>query len=219
MSPNCIEVERIADVESLPEGHPTRHHVATCPRCQSLWLSYQSFMKADVSDAAHIDRARVALEQSIRRQAGVGPEPAQRAARMERRSGRSAWFGPALVTAMAAVLAVVAITVWRGGPSSDEPVLRGDADKIWTLQAPQLSDEQIVFGWEAVPDADAYEVQLFDDALNEVYNSGPVTTTSTRVHRDSLPSVAAGASLTWRVRALRGGDVVSTSPPASLTLP
>lgn len=217
MSPNCIDVERIGDIESLPEAHPLRQHVASCPRCQSLWLSYQSFMKADVSEAQHLGPARAALEQTIRRKAQTEVAPSPRASRLDRRPGW-AWWRPALVAAMAVVVTVVAVTLWRAGPS-DEPVLRGTDNNGWALEAPQLSEGGIVFEWGAVPGADAYEVQLFDDALNEVYNSGPVTTTSTRVHRDSLPSVASGASLTWRVRALRGGDVVSTSPPASLTIP
>ena len=67
MSPNCIDVERIADVESSPE---LKKHVDDCPRCQSLWLSYQSFMTADVSGAPGADDARRSLEAVIRRQAG-----------------------------------------------------------------------------------------------------------------------------------------------------
>ena len=67
MSPNCIDVERIADVESSPE---LKKHVDDCPRCQSLWLSYQSFMTADVSSAPGADDARRSLEAVIRRQAG-----------------------------------------------------------------------------------------------------------------------------------------------------
>ena len=61
--------------------------------------------------------------------------------------------------------------------------------------------------------------RLHDDALNEVYTTGAVTTPSATVPREALPSVASGQSVTWRVCALRGGDIVSTSPPASLTLP
>ena len=83
MSPNCIEVERIGDIEGLPEEHSTRRHVTECPRCQSLWLSYQSFMKADVGDATHVDGARAALEKTIRARAGAHAEP--RAARMANR--------------------------------------------------------------------------------------------------------------------------------------
>ena len=217
MSPNCIDVERIADVESVPDGHPLRQHVAQCPRCQSLWLSYQSFMQADVSGANNVEAARTSLAATIRRQAGATADASPRASRMAKPSRWSAWLRPALATAMAAVLAVVAISVWRNG-GSDEPVLRGD-ESAWSLHAPQLGGDSIVFQWDEVADADAYDVQLFDDSLNEVYTSGPVSATTVTVVRGALPSVAAGASLTWRVRALRAGDVISTSPPSSLTVP
>jgi hypothetical protein len=215
MSPNCIDVDRIADVESAPEGHPLRQHVAECPRCQSLWLSYQSFMKADVSGATNIDAARKSLADTIRRKADSVSAP--RASRMATRPPWYVWLRPGLIAAMASVLAILAVSIWRGG--SDEAVLRGDADATWSLQAPQLGDGSIVFEWKAVPGADAYDVQIFDDALNEVYTTGAVTTTTAAVPREALPGVAAGASVTWRVVALSGGDVMSTSPPASLTLP
>jgi hypothetical protein len=137
---------------------------------------------------------------------------------MDKRSSWSAWLRPAFVTAVAAVLTVVAVSLWRGG-QSDEPVLRGAEESAWSLPAPQLDGEKIVFEWAAVEGADAYDLQIFDDALNEVYRSGPVSTPTATVVRGALPGVAPGASLTWRVQALRGGDVISTSPPSSLTLP
>jgi hypothetical protein len=216
MSPTCIDVDRIADVESSPEGHPLRQHVAECPRCQSLWLSYQSFMKADVSGAPDIEAARKALAETIRQKAGVAAAP--RASRLARRPPWYVWLRPGLIAAMASLLTILAVSIWRGG-GPDEPMLRGDDDAVWLLQSPQLSGESIVLEWKPVPDADAYDVQIFDDALNEVYTSGALTTTTTTIPRESMPSVAAGESVTWRVVALRGGDVVSTSPPASLTLP
>jgi hypothetical protein len=217
MSPNCIDVERIADVETAPDGHPLRQHVAQCPRCQSLWLSYQSFMKADVTGASQVEVARAALAATIRRQANASADATPRTSRMEKPSRWAAWLRPALVTSMVAVLAIVAISVWRGG-GSDEPVLRGDAS-AWTLHTPRIAPDSIILQWDEVADADAYDVQLFDDALNEVYTSGPVHATTVTIVRGALPSVASGASLTWRVRALRAGDVISTSPPSSLTVP
>ncbi len=216
MSPNCIDVERIADVESAPEGHPLRQHVADCPRCQSLWLSYQSFMRADVGGATNIEAARAALAETIQRKAESVTTP--RASRMATRRPWYVWLRPGLVAAMASLLTILAISVWRGG-GSDEPVLRGDEDAVWLLQSPRLADGSIVFEWKAVPEADAYDVQIFDDALNEVFTTGAVSTTTASIPRESLPSVASGESVTWRVCALRGGDVISTSPPASLTLP
>jgi hypothetical protein len=218
VSPNCIDVERIADVETAPEGHPLRQHVAECPRCQSLWLSYQSFMKADVKDATHIDSARRALESTIRaKTVGARREAAPRASRMRVRSTWPAWLRPAIVTAVAAVLTAVAVSVWRDrGPETT--VLRGGSESTWLLQAPRVSSSAIAFAWKAVPDADSYDVEIFDDALNQVLHSAAVTATTITVDRSALSSVPAGAALSWRVRALKAGDEVATSPPASLTL-
>jgi hypothetical protein len=220
VSPNCIDVERIADVETAPEGHPLRQHVAECPRCQSLWLSYQTFMKADVKDATHIDSARRALESTIRAQAvgaGARREAAPRTSRMGTRTTWPAWLRPAIVTAAAAVLTAVGVSIWRGGPETT--VLRGGSESLWSLQEPQVSSSAIVFAWKAVPDADSYDVEIFDDALNQVLHSAAVTATTITVDRSALSSVPAGAALSWRVRALKAGDEVATSPPASLTLP
>jgi hypothetical protein len=215
MSPNCIDVERIADVESSPE---LKKHVADCPRCQSLWLSYQSFMTADVSGAPQADDARRSLEAVIRRQAvQAAPDVAPRTSRLTtRRRAELSWLRPGLIAAMAAVVAVVAISLWRGG--SDEPVLRGAPEATWSLQSPRVSGIAIVFKWGAVPEADAYEVEVFDDALNLVLHSASVTTPTISVDRSAFANIQPGTELTWRVRALRGGDVLATSPPASLRL-
>jgi hypothetical protein len=217
MSPNCIGVERIADVENAPE---LQRHVAECPRCQTLWLSYQSFMKADVSGAPRADEARRALEATIRRSAASATAAANAAPRVSRlsthRRAQLSWLRPGLIAAVAAIVAMVAISVWRG--SSDEPLLRGESETTWTLETPHVSAIAIVFKWSPVPDADAYEVEIYDDALNLVLHSTAVTTPDITVDRAALANVPTGTKLTWRVRAFRGGDVIATSPPASLIL-
>jgi hypothetical protein len=217
MSPNCIDVERIADVETSPE---LRRHVDECPRCQSLWLSYQSFLKTDVSATPRIDEARRELEATIRgkaARAAVASAPPRVSPFSTRRRAELGWLRPGLIAAFAAIIAAVAISVWRG--SSNEPVLRGGSEAAWELKTPHVTGIAIVFAWSAVPNADAYEVEIYDDALNQVLHSAAVTTTSISVDRAALANVPSGAALTWRVRALKQGDVVATSPPASLTLP
>jgi len=215
MSPNCIHVDRIADVETSPE---LRRHVDECPRCQSLWLSYQTFMKADVAGAPRIDEARRELEATIRRQATNDAARATRpVSRLStRRRAELGWLRPGLIAAFATILAAVAISVWRG--SSNEPVLRGGSQAVWELQTPHVTGIAIVFTWSAVPGADAYDVEVYDDALNQVLHSAAVTTTTISVDRAAFANVPGGSALTWRVRALKQGDVVTTSPPASLTL-
>jgi hypothetical protein len=213
MSPKCIHVEQIADVATSPE---LKRHVDECPRCQSLWLSYQSFMSADTAHAPRIDDARRTLEATIRRSAAKSEE-APRVSRLStRRRAELGWLKPGLIAALATVVAVTAILVWRN--NSEEPVLRGGNKAVWELQTPHVTGIAIVFTWSAVPNADSYEVEIYDDTLNQVLHSAAVTTTSISVDRSALANVQSGSALTWRVRALKQGDVVSTSLPASLTL-
>jgi hypothetical protein len=218
MSPNCIAVDRIADVESAPEGSPLRTHVAQCPRCQSLWLSYQSFLKADTAGASNIEAARRELAATIRRKAVGAGDSRSNTSRMSTRSGWSPFWRSALVAAVVAGVVAAGSSIWRDR-GSDEPPLRGEVGDGWLLQTPVASGESITFAWEPVTDAESYDVQIFDDALNIVLHSAPVTTATITVNRSALSGVASGATLTWRVRALRVGDVISTSPPTSLTLP
>lgn len=216
MSPDCIDVERLADVETTPV---LKQHVAECPRCQSLWMSYQSFMKADVSGAVNIDAARRELDATIQRKASearVARDVAPRASSMRVGAAWPGWLRPVIVTAVAAVLTVVAVTVWRSG--ADHPVLRGDSAATWSLRPPHVSQVAIEFTWNAVPGADAYDVEIFDDALNTVLQSATVTTPSITVDRAALSNVPSSSELAWRVRALHSGDVIATSPPASLLL-
>jgi len=214
MSPDCIDVERIAEVEN---NAALRAHAEECPRCQSLWRSYMAFMKADVSGAPHADVARRALERTIRQQAGMGAGASPpHDARAQARAARPAWLRPALVTVAAAAIAVVALTLWRGG--SDQPVLRGSEREAWSLQPPRVSAMTIDFAWNPFPGANAYEVVVYDDALNEVLHSGGVVSPSITVNREALSQFPAGTSLTWRVQAIQLGDIISTSPPASLVL-
>jgi hypothetical protein len=173
-------------------------------------------MKADVSDAPRIDDARRTLEATIRRSAANAADTPRVSRLSTRRRAELGWLKPGLIAALATVVAVTAILVWRN--NSEEPVLRGGNKAVWELQTPHVTGIAIVFTWSAVPNADSYEVEIFDDALNQVLHSAAVTTTSISVDRAALANVPGGAALTWRVRALKQGDVVSTSPPASLTL-
>jgi hypothetical protein len=220
VSPNCIDVERIAELASLPESHGARQHVRECPRCRSLWMSYQSFMEATAVPGANVEAARRDLEAAIRRRAAEAfPARVPPSARI---SFRERWAGllrPAPVAAAAAVVVIAAALLWRAsGP--EPPVLRGgEAAAGFVLEAPEVSATAIRLAWTEVAGAEAYEVRLFGPDLNEIHRSGPVTATHVELDRSALPSLTPGTSLTWRVIALRGGDVVATSPPGSVTIP
>jgi len=219
LSPKCIDVERIADLATLPDDHESCRHARECPRCRSLWLSYQSFMEAGALPGANVEAARRELEARIRRHgASAFPAAAPPASRLKPGRFWPAWLRPAPVLVAAAVLALVAITVWRGG-EPEAPVLRGEdaGESALMLNPPDVSAAGIRLSWSPMPGADAYEVRFFDDALSEVYRA-PAAGTELVLDRSSL-DVVPGTRLTWRVVALRGGDVVGTSSPASLTMP
>ena len=213
MSPNCIEVERIADVEALASDHPTRRHVEECPRCRSLWLSYQTFMATGPVDGARPDAARLALAEFIRRRA-TGTLSVERPSRFTLKNLWAGWR-PIPLVAAAMIVAVVAVTLFRGGGRDETPVLRGDSGVTLTLTDPaRLADGSVQFSWSAVAEANSYEVRVYGPDLAELARC-PAAGTSLVVEAGVLPA----GDLTWRVVALRDGDVVETSAPASLTLP
>jgi hypothetical protein len=220
VNPNCIDVERIGDLSGLPEDHAARRHVKECPRCRSLWMSYQSFVKAAASPDADLEWARRQLAATIRRSAQEHPAGAPPSSRLSLRERWSVLLRPAPLVAAAALVVVAAVLWWRGG-GPEAPVMRGGeaAGPGLVLNAAEVTATEIHFSWSAVPGADAYEVRLFDDGLDEVHHAGPVTAPEVVLDRSALPALAPGTSLTWRVLARRGGDVVETSSPASVTIP
>ena len=216
MSPNCIEVERIADVEALAPDHPSRRHLEECPRCRSLWLSYQTFMAIEPVGGARPDAARLALAEFIRRRM-AGTLPAQRPTRFTLRSLWAAPWRPIPLAAAAMIVVVAAVVLFRGGGRDEAPVLRGDSGvtAALTLNDPtRLADGSIQFSWSAAAEADAYEVRVYGPDLAELARR-PATGTSLVVEAGFLPA----GELTWRVVALHDGDVIETSAPASVTLP
>jgi anti-sigma factor RsiW len=68
------------------------------------------------------------------------------------------------------------------------------------------------FRWQPLAGADAYNVTVTDDQLNEVATSGPLTATSWRAPQ----SLARGAIYSWQVTAHKKGgqSVTSPAPPA-----
>jgi hypothetical protein len=218
LSPNCIDIERIAELSVLPESHELRRHADECPRCRSLLLSYRSFMEASATPGADVVSARRALEATIRSHAR-DPFPAAMppAARRKRGGFRAMLFRPAPALAMAAVLVIAAIALWPRG-DTETPVLRGEsASRALELHAPEASGTGVHFSWSPFAGADSYEVLLFDDTLAEVHRA---TAAGTEYFLDPRAAgLAAGTRLTWRVVARHGGDAIATSSPGSVTLP
>ncbi|HEX5130940.1 MAG TPA: hypothetical protein VFX92_00485 [Candidatus Krumholzibacteria bacterium] len=221
MHEHCIAAEQIGELAALAPDHPLRVHAGACPRCRSLLLEYHAFVAADPSPEAALDDARDPLDAAIyegaRRLAPAG-------IRRLRRARMPWWRGlprPAQLVA-AAMLVVVAAVVWMNR-NPDAPVLRsggGPGANAFSIQpAIVTADGAIHFSWDAVDGADGYELLLYGPDLSEVYRHPAVTACSVVVDRAELGDrVATDAELTWRVRALTGGDLLQISTPGSVRL-
>jgi hypothetical protein len=215
----CVDVERIGSVLEYPADHPVRRHTEECPRCRSLVQSYQAFLEASPAPGAGVTEARPRLDAAIRRGADAA-FPAQARAPFPMKSGGwwRAWVRPVPALATALVVVAAAFLFWpRGEPTS---LLResGQAADAWNLSVAAPTDGSVLLSWNEVAGADAYEVRIYGPELDELLRL-PSTATSVAVGRSAFPAdLPAGADLTWVVTALRGGDVMQTSPPGSLRL-
>lgn len=220
MEAQCIDVEKIGEVVDLPEGHPRRRHAQTCARCRSLLETYLEFMKAEPEAGSGLERARGALDASIRKGAERW-EPA-RTSSITRESWWRGFLKPAPLLAGVAVAAIATvIVVTTRGPEPE--ILRDDTV---TAQPFSLNEAQvdasgaIHLSWTAMAGAEGYQVRLYGPDLSEVYRLAETRETSAVVARTALPAdLPATLDLTWRVYALSQGDVIEVSAPGSIRAP
>jgi len=183
--------------------------------------SYQAFLEAAPAAGAGVSAARPRLDAAIRRGADEA-FPAESRARSPMKSAGwwRAWMRPLPALATALVVVAAAVLLWP----RDEPMsllrVSGQGADAWNLSASAAgADGSVLLSWHAVGGADAYEVHVYGPELDELLRL-PSSGTSLTVGRSALPAdLPAGTDLTWVVTALRGGDVVETSPPGSLRLP
>jgi len=128
---------------------------------------------------------------------------------------------PAPVLAGVAV-AIAAVFVWTSR-APEEGVLRDDGRgaQAFSLQAAEVgSDGALHLAWTPMTGADAYQVRIYGPDLSEVYRTANVAETSAVIDRSALPAdLPTALDLTWRVYALRQGDVVEISAPGSIRAP
>src|SRR5688572_33246965 len=73
----CIPIEEMGVVATLPVDDPRRKHAAACPRCSTLMFAYDAFVRADDVAEADPHAAELRLEQFIAANVVAASEPAR----------------------------------------------------------------------------------------------------------------------------------------------
>lgn len=199
----CIPLEALGTLEALSPDDPIRRHSDACPRCSAALAAYREFLRADSPCGADVTDADRRLAAFINeRVEGV------------EKSRRAPFRIPTFRWAVAAAVIVVGATIIaKQMDSSDRVVLRGEPRVELSVLAPRtLADGAVEFGWNAVPDADQYQVVLLRKDLTEVARMVPTTELRATLDRSSLPSDA----VRWQVCALREGAIIVESTPQEL---
>jgi hypothetical protein len=115
-------------------------------------------------------------------------------------------FGRRAAVAVLAGLGGVAILTLSVIKLADRPAVRGTSEQQIRLLSPKrgasCTAEEIEFAWEAVPKAQRYSVELFDQSLAKVWRSGMISETRVDLPAEARRSVDAGGTYFWRVIAV-----------------
>ena len=199
----CIPIEALGTLETLSPDDPMRRHADVCPRCNAAMTAYREFLRAEAPRGANVADADRHLARFIgERVEGVEVAP----------PARFRW--PNLRWAVAAAVVVVgASLIAKQMDRGDGVVLRGEPRVELTVLAPRtLADGSVELGWNAVKDADQYQVVLLAGDLSEVARMVPTTELRASVNRSALPHDA----VRWQVVAFREGAVIVESTPQEL---
>lgn len=183
---NCIDTGQLDEALRSPEWG---EHLRSCTRCSTLVREYEIFLAAeDVVGAKPADAER---ELSTL----FAPTTPRRAL-----GQRPALMGFALAAAIAAILFLP-----RGGEVPEAPVLRDTGTDAIGLLPLGESEESWQLRWSAHPDADAYELRIYDVELRELLRVGPLLRPEADVGKADLELEP---TLLWRVHALSAGDEI-----------
>ena len=228
MSDTCYCIEELEELALLVAGDPRLAHLESCPRCRAQLASYRAFMSpADLPaearpDDAHI-RIAAALEQAIFAkdpaaaevsapvQSGLANPLARLLHSLARPMWRPAWGLVAIL-----LIFVGSQQVWQAAHRGGNPqILRGgtgDPAKLPAEAARVSADGCILFSWEAVPDADSYQVHVYGSDLSTLVVLDAGVQCSLAVRPNEIPApVGDDHQLWWRVIALQGADEINSS--------
>jgi len=178
----CPSPEDLVRVVTEEAGRKERarilDHVAGCGECAPL-------LKSLLRLSGEVDRltGKAGLRQ--------GPKPL-----LSRRA--ALWALAGLIG-----LTVVSYSVIR---LAERPVVRGTSVIQVRLISPKqgaaLIAGDIELGWEAVPKASRYTVELFDASLEKIWRSGSLTGTKLKLPEDARGIVLKGETYFWKVLAV-----------------
>jgi hypothetical protein len=214
MSERCLTVEELAVALQQSETSPGRRHLAGCPRCQSVLMSYREFLEPTATlPEGELREANARLQEQLEKQlalAGQPAGPAGRSTAARRPRTHRAWrdrlpgwrtLRPAWTVALGALAVVAVIAAIELAPDRSRPIVlreQGEQRGVPTglpalLPVEPAPDGGLTIRWQPVSGADSYEVRVYSTQLQEVARLGPVSGTSFLLRRAALPAAAAPA--------------------------
>ncbi len=236
MIEGCIPISELAEQDSWPPDDSRHSHLESCPRCQSLLLSYTTFTAPpDIPVGADVDDARARLSTSFCDKKTENSAPALES-KQQPTTTRASLFDtifdfllrPPVRFAMGgAVIILLVIGLPR---LFDEPrfdpdtrILRDSeppaGSRSITTAPPVRASDGVLLTWRPAAEVDSYQVLFFDSGFTEIasFNAGLDTMLTLTLDGLSVPNDE-WSTVFWRVSGRRGADEVVHSQMMSLDL-
>lgn len=213
-----LDETRLIELAALPPGHPRRTEAEKDPLARAWLVEHDAFQAGGPLGPEEEERVRRAADAVLAKARAEASRPGGTVIEMPRaahaRRGLPRW---ALAAAALAVVAGAAVVVPRLGVREAPDHLRSisPAPAAVSFEGhPARFDAagRLVLAWSAHPDAGAYRVEVLS-GLDAVASHDAAAGDSLVLDPASLP---AGGPLTWRVLALRDGEVIATTTPRAL---
>lgn len=224
MADRCFRPDEMESLLELAPGDSRLRHLADCPLCRARFAEYRAFIEEGApADGSRPEQARADLEVFIAKMLrGEAGSTGGRDFRARLRALRVPRFVliPGVAAAAVAVLILVAVLHPFTGMDQQQPPLRGLADSTEEKLSELVTTPAAVrggamsFSWSALPDADRYEVQIFDVNLESHARFDAGRDTVLEIKTDEIS--AASGPLWWRVAAFQGGDEFAHSSLSAL---
>jgi hypothetical protein len=218
MKDGCLTPEELALAQGSEPNEAQRRHIEECHRCRALTSSYELFLQdGGLPEGADAESAAKLLGDFLEREIATDQE---KVGILPRRS-RGFRPGPAILAAAAVLVAVVGWSVaqQRGGGDPSVVILRNEAAAYaLQLETPEIQDDnRFLFRWNAVKNADLYDLVILDGQQAEALRVGAGTENSYLADPEAF-EVLKDRPTPWFVRvvALLEGDEIERSLPRLL---